>query len=97
MKFMIVSQFKDSLNALPPEKQKEIWDTSAQFFDKLTKEGTLKEMYYLGNMKGAMAILDLNSAEDLVRITDFLAFPFVTGEVTPLVEIDVVRKVQGKK
>ena len=97
MKFMIISQIKDSFYALPPEKQNEIMEVSSQYFDKLTKEGTLKGMYYLGNMKGVVAILDLNSPEDLMRITDFPAFPFVTGEITPLVEMDVVRKVQAKK
>ena len=97
MKFMLIARFKDSLYALPPAKQKEIVDGSRQYFDKLTKEGKLKEMYYLGNMKGAMAIVDLKSSEDLVHITEFPAFPFLDGEITPLVEADVVRKAQAKK
>ena len=98
MKFMLIARFKDSYYALPPEKLKGIRDASAQYMEKLTKEGKLKEVYMLGNMKAAMAIYELNSSEDLVRVLyESPAFPFVDGEITPLVEMDVVRKVQAKK
>lgn len=97
MKFMVISGFKDSFYALPPAKLKELMDASAQLIEKWTKEGTLKEIYYLGNMKGVMAIYDLNSSEDIARLAQSPAFPFMDGEITPLVEIDAARKVQTKK
>ncbi|MGD0659794.1 MAG: muconolactone Delta-isomerase family protein [Syntrophorhabdales bacterium] len=97
MKFMVISGFKDSFYALPPEKQKKIDDAQAQFRDKLIKEGKLKEIYVLGNMKGAMVIYDLNSSEDLARLAEAPIFPFMDWDITPLVEMDVVRKVQAKK
>ena len=98
MKFMVIVRTKDSFYALPPAKQKELRDASAQHTEKLTKEGKLKEMYSLGNMKGAVMIYDLNSSEDLVRIPyESPLFPFVDAEITPLVDMDVVRKVQAKK
>jgi muconolactone delta-isomerase len=98
MKFMRILRFKDSFYALSPKKQKEIADTTGQFLEKAAKEGKLKETYFLGNMKGAMAIFDLKSPEDLVRIAyDNPIFPFVEAELTPLVEMDLVRKVQARK
>jgi muconolactone delta-isomerase len=50
-----------------------------------------------GNMKGAMALYDLNSPEDLMRLAESPMFPFVDAEITPLVDMDVVRKAQAKK
>ena len=98
MKFLVITRFKDSFYALPPAKQKELRDATAQNTEKLTKEGKLKEMYVLGNMKGSIAIFDLNSPEDLVRIAyEFPLFPFTDAELTPLVDMEVVRKVQAKK
>jgi muconolactone delta-isomerase len=98
MKFMVIVRFRDSFYALPPKKQQEIGDATGQYLDKLTKEGKLKETYFLGNMKGVMMIYDLNSSEDLVRLGyESPVFPFVDREITPLVEMDVVRKVQAKK
>ena len=97
MKFMVITRIKDAFYALPPEKRKELGDAGAQFVEKWTKEGKLKEMYYLGDMKGTMAIVDLKSAEDLARSTESPLFPFVDREITPLVEMDVARKAQAKK
>jgi muconolactone delta-isomerase len=98
MKFMLISRYKDSYYALSSEKLKKIQAALGQYVEKLTKEGKLKEVYYLGNMKGAMVILDLKSSEDLVRLAyDSPTFPFVDAEITPLVEMEVVRKVQAKK
>jgi muconolactone delta-isomerase len=98
MKFMVIVRTKDSFYDLPPAKQKELMDATAQNTEKLTKEGKLKEMYVLGNMKGSMVIFDLNSSEDLVRIAyEFPLFPFTDAKITPLVDVDVVRKVQAKK
>lgn len=97
MKFMIIGRTKDSAYALSPEKLKEIQEAQGPYREKLTKEGKLKGLYSLGNMKGMMAIYDLDSPEDLVRFTENPAFPFVDAEITPLVDIDVVRKVQAKK
>ena len=98
MKFMLITRYKDSFYALPPKKLKEITETTQHYIEKLTKEGKVKEVYYLGNMKGAMVIFDLNSPEDLVRVAyEAPVFPFVNAEITPLVDVDVVRKVQAKK
>ena len=98
MKFMLTTRAKDSYYALSPEKMKKLQDASAQYFEKFAKEGMLKEAYYLGNMKGAMVIFDLNSQKDLVRIAyESPAFTFVDAEITPLVDMDVVRKAQKKK
>jgi len=98
MKFMGIFRFKDSFYALPPERQGEIMDSLGPYIEKWTKEGKLKEAYSLGNMKGVMGILDLKSSEDLVRLAyESPLFPFVDAELTPLVEIDVVKKVQAKK
>jgi len=97
MKFMAIFRLKDSYYALSSAKLKEITDTAGKQSEKLMKEGKLKEMYYLGNMKGAMAIFDLNS-EDLVRLPyESPLTPFMDVEITPLVDMDVVRKVQAKK
>jgi len=97
MKFMVVSRFKDAFFGLPPEKQKKIMDTQGQFREKLIKEGKLKEIYLLGNMKGAMVIYDLNSSEDLAHLAESPIFPFMDWEITPLVDMDVVRKAQKKR
>jgi hypothetical protein len=98
MKFMIIARFKDSFYALPPKKQGELMDATGPYMEKWTKEGKLKEAYYLGNMKGVMGLLDLKTPEDLVRLAyESPLFPFVNAELTPLVDMDVVRKVQAKK
>ena len=49
-----------------------------------------------GSAAGAVNY-DLNSSEDLVRLIESPMFPFVDTEITPLVDVDVVRKVQTKK
>ena len=98
MKFMLTTRFKDSFYTLSPEKADKIGDAMWQHVDKLAKEGKVKEGYFLGNMKGSMAILDLKSAEDLLRVIyEAPLFPFLDVEITPLVDMDVVRKVQVKK
>ena len=98
MKFMLIARYKDSFYALPPKKQRKLMDATGPYMEKLTKEGKLKEAYFLGNMKGVMAIFDLNSSEDLVRLAyESPVFPFVDAEITPLVDMDVVRKIQAKK
>jgi len=98
MKFMIIARFKDSFYALPPKKQGELMDATGPYMEKWTKEGKLKEAYYLGNMKGVMGLLDLKTPEDQVRLAyESPLFPFVDAELTPLVDMDVVRKVQAKK
>jgi len=98
MKFMIIARFKDSFYALPPKKQGELMDATGPYMEKWTKEGKLKEAYYLGNMKGVMGLLDLKTPEDLVRLAyESPLFPFVDAELTPLVAVDVVRKVEAKK
>ena len=97
MKFMVIARTKDSFYALSFEKQQEILETQEEHMETLTKQGKLKESYFLGNMKAVMAIFDLNSAEDLVLLSTAPVSPFVDAELTPLVEMDVVRKVQAKK
>jgi muconolactone delta-isomerase len=98
MKFMIIARFKDSFYALPPKKRGELMDATGPYMEKWTKEGKLKEAYYLGNMKGVMGLLDLKTPEDLVRLAyESPLFPFVDAELTPLVDMDVARKVQAKK
>ena len=97
MKFMAIFRFKDSFYALPPERRGEIMDSLGPYIEKWTKEGKLKETYFLGNMNGAMAIYDFNSPEDLVRAAESPTFPFLDAELTPLVDMEVVRKVQAKK
>ena len=98
MKFMIIARFKDSFYALPQKKQGELMDATGPYMEKWTKEGKLKEAYYLGNMKGVMGLLDLKTPEDLVRLAhESPLFPFVDAELAPLVDMDVVRKVQAKK
>ena len=72
-------------------------DSLGPYIEKWTKEGKLKETYFFGNMKGAMAIYDFNSPEDLVRAAESPTFPYLDVELTPLVEMDVVRKIQAKK
>lgn len=98
MKFMIITRLKDSLYALPPAKQKEIGEAMWQHHDKVKKEGKLEETYFLGNMKGSVAIFDMNSSEDLVHVIyEAPLLPFMDVEITPLVDVDVVRKAQAKK
>jgi len=97
MKFMVITRIKDSFYSLSPEKRKEIADARGPNTERMRKEGKLKGAYTLGNMKGTMLILDLDSPEDLVRLAENPVFPFVDAEITPLLDMDVVRKVQAKK
>ena len=98
MKFMLTTRFKDTFYALSLEKADKIGVAMWQHVDRLAKEGKVKEGYFLGNMKGSMAIFDLNSSEDLVHVIyEAPLLPFMDVEITPLVDVDVVRKVQAKK
>jgi len=97
MKFMVIARTKDSFYSLSFEKQQEIVEKQEQHMETLKKQGKLKESYFLGNMKAVMAIFDLDSAEDLALLSTAPVSPFVDAEITPLVEMDVVRKVQAKK
>jgi hypothetical protein len=97
MKFMVIGLYNDLFYPLFPETLKELTDATGPCSEKHTKEDTLEESCNFGNMKGMMAVYDLNSAEDLVRLAENPAFPFIDAEITPLVDIDVVRKVQAKK
>lgn len=97
MKFMVVVTYKDSWYALPPKKQEELTNALEPYMEKQNKSGKLKAVYFLGNMKGAIAIFDLSSPEDLVRIAyENPLFLFLDAEVTPLVDVDVVNKARAK-
>jgi len=98
MKFLVTTRFKDSYYALPPAKLQPIMEDAAKYRERLAKEGKIKELYFLGTMKGAVVIYELGSSEELARAAfESPMFPFVDAEVTPLVELDAVKKAQAKK
>ena len=98
MLFMLTTRNKDSWYALAPEKQGEILGAFQQYLERWSKEGKVKALYMLGNMKGAVMIYDLGSSEEMARAAfEASPFPFVDAELTPLVEWDVVVKALAKK
>jgi hypothetical protein len=97
MKFMVIGLYNDLFYPLLPETLKEITDATGPCGEELTKEDTLEESNDLGNVKGMVGTYDLDPPEDLVRIAENPLFPFLEGEITPLVDMGVVRKVQAKK
>lgn len=84
MKVMLTTRFKDSFHVLPPEKLKQIIDAQREYMEKLMNEGKVEDYCYLGNMKGAMVIFDLNSSEEVARIPhEAPIFPFLDTENSP--------------
>ena len=97
MKFMVITRIRTHSIPFLQRRGKKSRTHGDQYTERMRKEGKLKGAYTLGNMKGTMLILDLDSPEDLVRLAENPVFPFVDVEITPLVEMDVVRKAQAKK
>jgi hypothetical protein len=94
MKFLLTARFKDSWYALPPEKKDALWEATSQVNERQAKEGMVKDGYMTGNMKGIVAIYEFNSPEDMARAAfESPFYPFVDAEITPLTELDAVRKV----
>ena len=98
MKFMVIGLYNDLFYPLLPEALKELTDATGPSGEELTKEDTLGESCNFGNMDGMAAVCDLDSAEDLVRVAyEAPVFSLVDAEITPLVDVDVVKKGQAKK
>ena len=90
----MITHIKDAYYMLTPEKRAEIRSAEISFRDKYVKSGKLLENYYLSDMKGAVAIWDLASSEDAVRIAiESPGNPFANNEIMPLIELDVAQKV----
>ena len=98
MKFMVIATYKDSWYALPPQKQEELINAAqSTYMPKWRESGKVESVYTLGNMKGVMAVFNLNSPEDLVRIAyENPIFSFFDAQVTPLVDMDVWAKARAK-
>ncbi|MGD0662359.1 MAG: hypothetical protein ABSD38_30250 [Syntrophorhabdales bacterium] len=98
MKFLVIARIEDSFYALSPKKQAELWEAMTTVTDKLTKEGEYKAIYMQGNMKSLVLICDMKSSEDMARFAfENPMFAFLDAELTPLIDIDVVRKARRKK
>ena len=94
MKFLIIIRGKDLFYTLPPEKQFELKAGQAAFTDKYLKAGKCKEVYCIDDLKGGMAIWDIESTEEGARL--FLEnpmFPFQDYEIHTILEWDTCVKV----
>lgn len=94
MKFLITARNKDAYFALPPEKREEIVREIWAFVERYRKAGKLKDIFYTPDLKGAVAVWDLASAEDSARVTlDNPGWAFQDVEVQPLIDLDDANKV----
>lgn len=93
MKFLNTFKYRDSYFALPPEKQAALSAANAAFVEKYVKSGKCTEIYVFGNMKGAISIWEVASAEEGARLSiESPLFAFSDTEVIPLVEWDAANK-----
>ena len=90
MKFVINTRRKDILLSLPPEKRMEIFEGSVAFVKNWQKAGKCKEIYYHGDLKGIVAIWELESDEEAVRADiENPMSPFQDVDVQPIVDWEV--------
>jgi hypothetical protein len=93
MKFLVISQNKDSYYMLPPERRMEIMQGAAAFIEKYRKTGKCQEIYETADLKGSVSIWEVGSSEESARLmleNPMLAFSDL--DIQPLVEYDVAMK-----
>lgn len=97
MKFLIISRFKNEFFNLPAETRSQLLSNAKAANEKFIKEGKYREMYFLGHMSGTVLIADLDSSEDVARIAiEHPLYGYLDVEITPLVDMEVGRKVQAR-
>jgi muconolactone delta-isomerase len=94
MKILHINHFKDSYFALPPEKKAELRAGAFAFADKYLKNGKAKMIYNFADGKGSASIMDVESAEELMRIyLEYPVTPYVESKDIPVVEYEVAVKI----
>ena len=89
MKFLVISSFKDSVSALPPDVAKQIMGVSLDHINQARKEGKILEIYVMPGWGRSMSIEEHDSAEELNRNLGISPIaPFINFEVYPLADFD---------
>jgi len=90
MKFVVNSRRKDVFLMLPEEKRMEIMEGMIAFIEKYRKAGKCKEIYYDGDLKGAVSIWEAESDEESTQlILENPLAPFSDLDIRPVIEWDV--------
>lgn len=96
MKFLIISRFKNEFYSLSEQKRSDLLSAAKTANDKFFREGKYLAMYFLGDMAGTVLIAELNSSEEVARIAiEHPLYGYLDVELTPLVDIDIGRKIQA--
>jgi len=75
---------------LPEEKRMEIMEGMIAFIEKYRKAGKCKEIYYDGDLKGAVSIWEAESDEESTQlILENPLAPFSDLDIRPVIEWDV--------
>ena len=93
MKFLVISQNKDSYYMLPPERRMEIMQGVVAWIEKYRKAGKCQEVYETADLKGSVSIWEVASSEESARLVlenPMLAFSDL--DIQPIVEFDVAMK-----
>lgn len=93
MKFLAITQTKDSYYALPPETRMQTMLAGDAYIRKYLKSGKCKEMFETADLKGSVSIWEVGSSEEAARLMmENPWHPFTDFDIQPLVEYDVAMK-----
>jgi muconolactone delta-isomerase len=93
MKYLAISEMKDSFFLLPMDKQDQIKESSIAFVDKYRASGKCRHVYYTSDLKGTVSIWEVDSSEEAARLmTENPQVPFADVSVQPLIEYEVGKR-----
>jgi len=96
MKVMAIAKPKESLLSLPPDKMKELMETTLETNKKMRGEGKVVAGYISPTSGYVFVILDYNDAEEWMK--DKMSSPilnFYDQETYPVVDWDNAMKIAG--
>jgi hypothetical protein len=94
MKFIKIHRFTDFYYSLPEDKKAAIMAGNMAFAEKYMKAGKLKEYYTMSDVKGGIAIWEVESNEELIRLAmEYPGTAYTHFETYPVVDYATLMKV----
>ncbi len=93
MKFLAITQTKDSYYMLPPETRMQTMLAGDAYIRKYLKSGKCREIFETADLKGSVSIWEVGSSDEAARLTlENPMHAFVDFDIQPLIEYDVAVK-----
>jgi muconolactone delta-isomerase len=92
MKFLVISEAKDILYAMPEDERMKIEEANSEFMSQLEKAGDFLEYYNIPGWNRSAAIEQYRSMQELYKhFEGYPGYPYTRFEVYPLIESDIMK------